>query len=38
LYYDANGNANAATAVEIAVVGAGSHPAGLSVGDFTLVS
>jgi hypothetical protein len=37
VYYDAEGSANSKAAVEIAVVGVGSHPAALSLGDFKLV-
>jgi len=38
LYYDAQGSGNSAAAVEIAIIGSNSHPAALSVGDFSLIA
>jgi len=38
LYYDADGSGNKSSGVEIAVIGVGSHPADLSLGDFKLVA
>jgi len=37
LYYDANGSASG-PAIEIAVIGLITHPAALSLGDFTLIA